>query len=109
DMMRAQAAWIRDSLGMDTPLHLSAFFPSHRLTKIRPTPLDTLETLAGVARDEGLRYVYVANSKSHFNHTRCRHCGKTLIERDGVTTTAIWLTSQGTCPACGTKLPAVLS
>ena len=108
DLMHAQAAWIRDSLGMDTPLHLSAFFPSHRLLKIRPTSVDTLETLAEAARDEGLRYVYVGNAKSRFNNTVCRKCGKTLIERQGLTVTATSLTRQGTCPACGTELPAVL-
>jgi pyruvate formate lyase activating enzyme len=108
DVMRAQAAWIRDSIGMDTPLHLQAFVPTHRMTMIRPTALETLETLARVASDEGLRYVYVEDPASKFHHTRCRKCGRVLIERDGDTATSISLSPEGVCPTCGSEVPAVL-
>ena len=36
------ANWIRDNLGADTPAHLSAYFPAHRLNA-PPTPAATLE------------------------------------------------------------------
>lgn len=108
EVMRAQAAWIRDSIGMDTPLHLTAFFPTHRMTKLRPTSVQTLEDLAQVASEEGLRHVYVGNTKSRFNNTKCHKCGRVLIEREGLHATAISLTPRGDCPSCGTELAAVL-
>jgi len=44
----------------DIPLHISRFFPAHKLRDIPPTPVETIYRLVGTAR-ESLRYVYPGN------------------------------------------------
>ncbi len=51
--------WINDETGNDTVLHLSRYFPRHKLT-ISPTPVDTLKELKEIA-DQYLQNVYLGN------------------------------------------------
>ena len=57
--MRDEAAWIA-SLDPRIPLHLSRFFPRHRMLETSPTPSETLHRLANIAR-ENLEFVYIGN------------------------------------------------
>lgn len=57
--MRALSAWLA-SLDPEIPLHVSRFFPRHRMQDRPPTPVETVYRLAEVAR-ERLRYVYTGN------------------------------------------------
>ena len=57
--MREEAAWIA-SLSPEIPLHLSRFFPRHRMRDCVPTPPETIQNLTKIAR-ETLRYVYTGN------------------------------------------------
>lgn len=59
DELRALAAWLA-SVSPEIPLHLSRFFPRHRMTDRGPTPVGTVYRLVGIAR-EYLRYVYPGN------------------------------------------------
>ena len=47
-------------IGKDIPLHISRFFPAHKLRDIPPTPVETIYQLVGTAQ-ESLRYVYPGN------------------------------------------------
>ena len=57
--MRALSAWLA-SVSPEISLHVSRFFPRHRMQDLPPTPVDTVYRLAEVAR-ERLRYVYTGN------------------------------------------------
>lgn len=57
--IRRLAAWLA-SLRPDIPLHVSRFFPRHRMTDRPPTPVETVRRLADAAR-EYLKYVYTGN------------------------------------------------
>ena len=57
--MREEAAWIA-SLSPEIPLHLSRFFPRHRMRDCAPTPPETIYQLTEIAR-ESLRFVYTGN------------------------------------------------
>ncbi len=59
EQMRNEVAWIA-SVSADIPLHLSRFFPRHRMANAQPTPKDTILRLANVAREK-LAYVYTGN------------------------------------------------
>ena len=59
DEMRALSSWLA-SLRPDIPLHVSRFFPRHRMIDQPPTPVETVYRLAHTAR-EALRYVYIGN------------------------------------------------
>lgn len=59
DEMRALSSWLV-SVSPDIPLHVSRFFPRHRMTDRPPTPVDRVCRLAEIAH-ERLRYVYTGN------------------------------------------------
>ncbi len=58
-MVRAMCQWILDNLGPDHPLHFSRFFPRYKLTRIAPTPIETLTEFRQIALDAGIHHVYV--------------------------------------------------
>lgn len=51
--------WIANSLGKDTPLHFSRYFPSYRVATM-PTPVETLHLAEEIAKEK-LDYVYLGN------------------------------------------------
>ena len=51
--------WLAD-IDKNIPLHISRFFPSHKLRNISPTPTETIYKLVDIARRH-LRYVYPGN------------------------------------------------
>ena len=57
--MRTLSGWL-SSVSPEIPLHISRFFPRHRMTDRPPTPVETVYRLADVAR-ENLHYVYTGN------------------------------------------------
>ncbi len=85
----------------DTPLHFSRFFPLHKLEQLPPTPVEILYNAAHIAKDEGIKYVYIGNVPGNdMSNTICPSCNSTVIERVGyrIASNAI---SQGKCKKCG--------
>ena len=59
DELRAQCEWIA-SISTGIPLHLSRFFPRHRMKSASPTPMETIVRMTKIAK-EYLTYVYTGN------------------------------------------------
>jgi len=57
--MHAQCQWLA-KISPDIPLHLSRFFPNYKMTNASPTPIETLEEMAGIAK-QYLKYVSIGN------------------------------------------------
>ena len=75
--------WVVEKLGPDVPMHFSAFHPDFRLRDRPRTPLATLQMAYDVARQAGVKYVYVGNVHDlNRESTYCPQCGQVLIERD---------------------------
>ena len=109
-MLRDLTRWIAENLGVDTPLHLSAFHPQHRMRELPPTPIDTLLRARAIAQEEGLRYVYIGNAMAEDSGTtRCGSCGTALLERRGyrILSHDEQLAIDGTCSSCGSIVPGV--
>ena len=101
------ATWVRDTLGPETPWHLSRFFPAYRLTDVPPTPLPTLLAAAEIGRRVGLAHVYVGNAPDVGGEdTFCAGCGRLLIARRGFRVARNDLVA-GACPDCGTPLAGI--
>ena len=81
--LRGLCDWLLDHVGAEVPLHFTAFHPDFRLRDREPTPPETLIEARAIARQAGLKYVYVGNvyDEQH-QSTYCGSCGKLLIERD---------------------------
>ncbi len=107
--VRDMCQWLMDNVGPDVPLHFSRFHPAYQLKKLPPTPYDTLERCADIARDVGLNYVYLGNVPGDEHATtRCTGCDKTLIRRNGFAVVEMNLANGG-CKSCSTKVPGVWS
>lgn len=99
--------WVHDSLGEDTPMHFTRFYPMHKMDDIPPTPVGTLEIAYDIAKKEGLRFVYTGNVPGHkYENTYCPKCNMLLIDRAGFQVNAIKI-KDGACPSCGEKIPVV--
>lgn len=95
--------WVSVNLGTDTVLHLSRYFPRHKMMT-GATPIYMLEEYAGVA-SEKLFYVFAGNySSDKYSHTVCPNCSSIVINRYGYSIELSGENSNGCCPECGRKI-----
>jgi len=100
----SHAALVRH-LGVDVPLHFSAFHPDYKMRDLPRTPPSTLQRARRIAMANGLRYVYVGNVHDReADSTWCHACGELLIERDWYRLGRYRL-EDGCCPGCGERVP----
>jgi pyruvate formate lyase activating enzyme len=106
--LNEECAWIMENLGPDVPLHFSAFHPDWKMRDKPNTPADTLYMARKIARDHGLRYVYLGNIHDYEgSSTYCHNCGETLIGRDWYELSTWKLTADGHCETCGSSCAGV--
>ena len=94
------------SLGPETPLHFSAYFPSYKMT-VEPTPLEALLRAREIARKK-LHYVYLGNVVIRDgSDTHCPSCGNLLVSRRGYRA-SIEDIKDHRCGKCGREVDLVL-
>ena len=59
----AIARWVRENLGVNSPWHITRFFPAYQLADVPPPPNQCREAAAEQGRRAGLAHVYVYNDK----------------------------------------------
>lgn len=97
--------WVANELGLDVPLHFSAFHPDWKMTEVPATPPETLSRARRIALDAGLHYVYTGNVHDlDGGTTYCPVCQQVLIERDWYDIRTYALAPAGNCPQCGTTI-----
>lgn len=105
--LRGIADFIVANLGIDTPWHVSAFYPTYRLTDRPRTPADTLAKARDIGLAAGLRYVYEGNvPDSGGENTSCPACSCLLIKRFGYTIRTNRIIN-GMCPDCGCVIAGI--
>jgi len=97
--------FIKNSLGEDTPWHISAFHPDYKATNIIKTSKDSLVLAFEIAKKNGLNYVYIGNSDFK-NNTICKTCGEILIQREYFFVIKNTVLNE-CCPKCGTNIYGV--
>ena len=103
--LRDIASWIKNTLGPDTPWHITRFYPHHKLSHLSPTPVSHLERAWSIGKEEGLWYVYLGNVPGHkWENTYCHGCGELLIERHIFEIIKSGI-KDNKCPHCGTSIP----
>jgi pyruvate formate lyase activating enzyme len=81
-MIDEMCRWIKENLGIGTPLHFTRFHPDYKMTHLSPTPVSTLESAYEIAKKNGLMYVYIGNVPGHIhNSTYCPFCNRRVIHR----------------------------
>jgi pyruvate formate lyase activating enzyme len=105
--LKDAARFVAERLGVETPWHISRFFPAYKMQSTPSTPVETLERAKEIGLAEGLKYVYVGNTSEEADEdTICPVCGKTLIRRHGFTVLANRI-RNGCCPGCGAPIVGV--
>jgi pyruvate formate lyase activating enzyme len=95
------------SLGPEVPWHISAFYPTYKLTNLPRTPASLLHRAREIGMKAGLRYVYCGNIPGEEGEdTFCPHCGKRAIERVGFRVVKNEVVN-GECHYCHSKIDGV--
>jgi pyruvate formate lyase activating enzyme len=109
DEIRNMCKWLSDNGFRNTPLHLSRFYPMHKLEQLAPTPVEVLKSAYRIATEEGLKYVYTGNVPGdEISDTKCPSCNSSVVIRQGFRIVTNNITG-GKCNKCGSKIEGVWS
>jgi len=108
--LKKMTHWIAKNLGPKTPLHFSQFdpeaAPNKDFQKIPSTSIEQLEKAAGIAKKEGLEFVYIW--APHDNYSQgdliCPKCHTICIKRTAWQPEIIAVDKKGRCAKCGENL-----
>ena len=101
----AIANWVAQNLGLNTPLHFSAYHPDFKMPSLKRTSVETLDMAYKIAKNHGLYYVYVGNlPHDKGSNTYCPNCNNLLIGRKGYSFTKVEISEKKTCMKCGHDL-----
>ena len=105
EIIRKIAERIYSELGELTPFHISRFFPCYKSPNYglsESTPLELLYNAYNIARDVGLKYVYLGNlPTTDYGNTYCPKCSKLVIKRKILGISELFLDNRGKCKFCG--------
>lgn len=91
----------------DIPWHVSAFYPTFKMTDVPATTHAKLLEAYEIGKKAGLKFVYVGNvPDAEHESTFCPECGKKLIERIGYSVRVVGLNKEK-CGECGERIPGV--
>ncbi len=97
--------WLAECLGVETPLHFSAFHPDFKMLDKPATSLASLLRARDIALSYGLKYVYCGNiHHTDSDSTYCPQCNKRVIERDWYQIDQYKLDDTGHCLYCGARI-----
>jgi pyruvate formate lyase activating enzyme len=105
--LRKLAGFIAEKVGVETPWHVSQFYPTYLLTDQPRTPVATLRRARQIGIEAGLRYVYEGNVPGEGGeNTCCPGCGELLVRRHGFSISENRIRAGG-CPSCATPVDGV--
>lgn len=105
DEFRQLSNWIYDKLGPDTPLHFSRFHPNNRMQNLITTPEKTLVAAYEIAKETGLKYVFLGNIyHPRYGNTYCPNCNNLVIRRGSTFGVKDMNLVKGRCKKCNEKI-----
>ncbi len=106
--IKALVNFMVEETGLEVPLHFTRFFPYYELGQLPPTPVESLQRAYKIAKDAGMKYVYIGNvSTGGEESTFCPECGKVVIQRNGFEVVSKEVEEKGVCPTCKAKLDII--
>lgn len=103
--IRSMAKWVVENLDDRVPVHFSRFHPDYELQHLPPTPEQTLLEAHQIAREEGLKYVFLGNIQHpEYHNTFCPKCNYLVIQRGGFFREAKPKLKNGKCGNCGEEI-----
>ncbi len=105
--LTALANFIAKELGINTPWHISRFYPAYKLIDVEPTPVEKIHEACNIGKKAGLKYVYAGNiPDDNFENTYCPKCGKIMIKR--IEYEIERFDKNGKCSKCNNNLDLIL-
>ena len=105
EVIRDIANKILTELGEFTPYHISRFFPHYNAKDFglnEPTPLNLLYNAYDIAKNVGLKYIYLGNlPNTDYDNTICPKCSNLVIKRKVLGVERLYLDANGNCKFCG--------
>lgn len=100
--LETMTQWVVENLGIDVPMHFTAFHPDWKMRDKPPTSAASLVLARQIALKNGIQYAYVGNvhDKSAAS-TYCHHCKNLLIGRDWYQLSEWNLDQNANCKFCG--------
>jgi len=103
---RKLSKFVYDEFGPEMPIHFLRFHPDYKMMEYPSTPVETLEKHYHVAKDVGLKYVYLGNVPGHkWEHTYCPECNNIVVNRYGFSIREWHLDKKNCCNFCGNCVP----
>ena len=94
--------WFAENLGVEVPLHFTAFHPDFKMRDRSATPSATLSRARRQAGEAGLKHVFTGNVHDRSGQsTYCAGCGGLVVERDWYELGRYNLDAKGACLSCG--------
>ena len=101
------AEFIVNSVGAETPWHISRFHPTYKLLDRSSTPVETLVMAREIGIKSGLKYVYTGNVPGeNGENTFCYKCNNILIDRWGFYVKRNFI-ENSKCTHCGAHIDGV--
>jgi pyruvate formate lyase activating enzyme len=109
ELIRDLVKFMVEEVGVEVPLHFTRFFPYYQLSQVPPTSVETLQKAHKIAKETGMKYVYIGNVPTEDGEkTFCPECGELLIDRDGFQIMDDKLKKSRKCPKCGARIDIVV-
>ncbi len=106
--IKALVNFMVDEVSVEVPLHFTRFFPYYKLKDLPPTTISDLEKAYKIAKEAGMKYVYIGNVPSrNGENTYCYNCGELLVDRKGYQINENNLKDRK-CPKCGSNIDIVV-
>jgi len=106
--IKALVNFMVDEVGVEVPLHFTRFFPYYELKDVPPTAIADLEKAYRIAKNAGMKYVYIGNVPSGTGeNTYCHSCGDLLVERNSYQIINNNLKKDHKCPKCGAGIDII--
>ena len=108
DYARKLSKFIYDKFGPEMPIHFLRFHPDYKMMEYDSTPVKTLEKHYQIAKEEGLKYVYLGNVPGHpWEHTYCSECNNIVVKRNGFDILGWNMDKENKCNFCGNQIPII--
>ena len=108
DPIEKKPLFLAESIGSETPWHISRFHPTYKLFNSSLTPAKIINAARATGIRAGLKYLYTGNVHGDGGkNTYCSNCGKILIERLDFYVTHNIIVNR-TCLDCGAEIDVIL-
>lgn len=105
--IKRMCGWICENLGVEVPVHFTAFHPDFKMKDIPATPVKTVINARKTGLAEGLQYCYTGNIYDETGqNTYCSNCGEKVITRNRYSVSTEGL-SGNKCKRCNEPVSGV--